>query len=203
MRAKNRDTHKPDTITTIGLDLSLTSTGYARITWHPNTSNTHTIDLQTITSRPNTGTLAGRNHRLTALRTGIVTLCRGADLTLVEGPSFSRNNAGTWDRAGLWWHVISELHRLNIPVAEAPPTTVKKFACGRGNGTKVDVAAGITRMWPDEHPHGDDQFDALALASAALLLATSDQHHNQLPFRVLERHRAALDRVSLPASPHQ
>ncbi|AOE44974.1 resolvase [Gordonia phage Twister6] len=190
--------------TVIGLDLSLTSTGHATLTYDP-TNGDHTVQLQTITSSPTGKTLTDRETRLTRLRQTIVGACRGADLVLIEAPAFSRNMSGTWDRAGLWWLVVTGLQRLEVPVGEVPPTTVKKFACDKGNGGKADVAAGITRLWPNEYPHGDDQMDALTLASIGLVLSvprvTADTVG--MPFRVLERHRQAIAKVVLPESPHR
>ncbi|QDH92853.1 RuvC-like Holliday junction resolvase [Gordonia phage Bakery] len=201
--------------TVIGLDLSLTSTGIATLTYDP-TNGDHTVELQAITSAPapkprdakgklEPQTLGDREARLTRLRQAIVGACRGADLVCVEGPSFGSNNSGTWDRGGLWWLVVTGLARLEVPHADVPPATVKKFACDNGTAAKVAVAAGITRMWPDQHPHGDDQFDALALASIALVLSvprvTADTVG--MPFRVLERHRQAIAKVVLPESPRR
>ncbi|QWY84749.1 RuvC-like resolvase [Gordonia phage YungMoney] len=190
--------------TVIGLDLSLTSTGIATTAYDP-TDGRHTVELQTITSSPTGKTLTDREARLTRLRQAIVGSCRGADLVCVEGPSFGSNNSGTWDRAGLWWLVVTGLARLDVPVAEVPPTTVKKFACDKGNGGKADVAAGITRLWPNEYPHGDDQMDALTLASIALVLSVPRVTADTIgmPFRVLERHRQAIAKVVLPESPRR
>lgn len=198
----------------VGLDLSLTSTGYAHIHHTPN--QTTAVTLKTITSsptpkprdtngKPQPQTLTDRETRLTKLRATIVGLCRDADLICIEGPSFASNNAGTWDRSGLWWLIVTGLARIGVPVCEVAPNTVKKFACDKGNGSKTDVAAGITRMWPEQYPHGDDQHDALALASIGLVLAvprvTADQ--DGMPFRVLERHRQAIAKVVLPQSPQK
>lgn len=193
----------------VGLDLSLTSTGWARIEYTANPDSCHPhhhdVQLATITSHPTGKTLADRETRLTRLRAAIVAQCRGADLVCVEAPAFSRNMAGTWDRAGLWWLVVTGLSRVGVPCCEVAPTTVKKFSCDRGNGSKTDVAAGLSRLWPDQYPHGDDQFDALALASIGLVLSvprvTADQCG--MPFRVLERHRQAVAKVQLPTSPQK
>ena len=205
--------------TIVGIDASLTSTGWARITYEPAGgchSHHHTVELGTITSHPADNgrlpdgkkapqTLADRETRLTRLRAAIIAQCRGADLVAIEGPSFASNSAGTWDRAGNWWLIVTGLARIGVPVCEIPPSTVKKLSCDKGNGSKTDVAAGVSRMWPDVYPHGDDQFDALALASAALVLSvprvTADQAG--MPFRVLERHREALSKVQLPTSPQK
>ncbi|UVK63772.1 RuvC-like resolvase [Gordonia phage PullumCavea] len=190
--------------TVIGLDLSLTSTGIATLTYDP-TNGDHTVQLQTITSSPTGKTLTDRETRLTRLRQTIVGACRGADLVCVEGPSFGSNNSGTWDRGGLWWLVVTGLARLDVPSVEVPPATVKKFACDKGNGGKADVAAGITRLWPNEYPHGDDQMDALTLASIALVLSVPRVTADTIgmPFRVLERHRQAIAKVLLPESPRR
>ncbi|UCZ88622.1 hypothetical protein [Gordonia sp. WA4-43] len=191
--------------TIVGLDLSLTSTGIAHIAYDP-ADGRHTVELQTITSSPRgTRTLADRAERLRRLRAAIVNTCRGADLVCVEAPAFAARGANVHDLNGNWWLVVAGLHHLEIPVAEVAPTTLKKFAASSGAAKKADVAAAITRMWPDAHPHGDDQFDALALASIGLVLSvprvTADTVG--MPFRVLERHREAIAKVLLPASPRR
>ncbi|QOC56074.1 RuvC-like resolvase [Gordonia phage Clown] len=190
--------------TVIGLDLSLTSTGYAAIAYNP-TDGSHTVELRTFTSTPRGRTLADRHTRLRNNRTAIVNACRGADLVCVESPAFGARGANIHDLNGNWWLIVAGLHHIGVPVAEVNVATVKKFACDKGNGGKADVAAGIARMWPGAHPHGDNEFDALSLASIALILTvprvTADQVG--LPFRVLERHREAISKVQLPTSPRR
>jgi Holliday junction resolvasome RuvABC endonuclease subunit len=89
------------------------------------------------------------------------------DLVAVEGPSYASQGSGTWDRAGLWWLVVSSLLAEDIPVAVIPPTTLKKYATGKGNATKPDMRmAAYKRLSVDLRD--DNQVDALWLAVAAL-----------------------------------
>jgi hypothetical protein len=58
---------------------------------------------------------------------------------------------------------------------------------------KADVAMAAARMWPDVQIRGNDQADALVLASAgAVLLALP------VPFDVTQYRRDALAKLSIP-----
>lgn len=52
---------------------------------------------------------------------------------------------------------------------EIPPTIVKKVITGRGNATKDEVAAGLTRFVGERTYANDDQSDAVAVGVAWLL----------------------------------
>lgn len=144
----------------LGLDLSLTGTGLAliadRLGLHAST--------RTIRSGPVGPALADRIVRAGDITSEIENHLVGVDLVVIEGPSLHSRDAGTWERAGLWWHTVRRVHVYGIPVVEVPPTTLKKWAAGKGTADKSAVAAGVTRLWPDAEPGNDNEFDALALA---------------------------------------
>lgn len=142
----------------VGLDLSLTATGVAWI----EDDQVHTC---TIGSKPAGALLADRNARLLNLESRIAEPRINAALVVVEAPSLHSKGAGTWDRAGLWWYVVRACSAQQVPVAEVPPATVKKFATGRGNADKSAVAVGMSRLWPDVEAGNDNEWDALVLAT--------------------------------------
>lgn len=150
----------------LGLDLSLTSTG--RATVHPdNTPPTTTA----IGSDAAGNDYADRWVRLITMTDRILwpapfdTQPELPTLAVLEGPSYGSHNGQVHDRAGLWWRVLSELFDHDVPVAVVAPTTRAKWATGRGNAGKSEVAVAVARLWPDHDARTDDEWDALALAT--------------------------------------
>lgn len=150
-------------IRVVGLDLSLTSTGVAVV----DLLDEPTWDVQRIESKGKaTATLAERSDRLTKLRNQITKVSLGADLVVVEGPSFGQaRQGGQHDRAGLWWLIVEELIFSGLPVAEVSPGGRAKYATGKGNSKKDDVLAAAVRRYPDVPILGNDIADATLLAS--------------------------------------
>ena len=113
--------------------------------------------------------LSSRSVRLRRLAQQITQECAGADLVVVEGPSYASEGAGTWDRAGLWWLVVGRLTGAGLPVVEVPPSNVKMYALGKGNGASTGkdevLAAVIRRYLPVVEVPGNNEADALVLAA--------------------------------------
>jgi Holliday junction resolvasome RuvABC endonuclease subunit len=173
----------------LGLDLSLTSTGWAVIAHTPELTSAH---CGTHTSKPTDNTWEARRHRLETLADRITAGTEPPTLALLEGPSYgSGRQAGVHDRAGLWWAVYERLHAHHIPTAVVPPATRAKFATTRGNAGKTEVGVAIARLWPDIDARTDDEWDALALATIGA------QHLGwNVPTRA--HHAAALAAVAWP-----
>lgn len=146
----------------IGLDLSLTGTGVAII--HSAALPSASVFTISSTGRRD-ATLMERQKRLFTLADDILTAVGRPELVVAEGPAIMAKGGSNWDRAGLWWMVLSPIIEVGIPVAIAAPTTLKKFAAGKGNADKAAVAVGVSRLWPDVNPSNDNEFDALALAT--------------------------------------
>jgi crossover junction endodeoxyribonuclease RuvC len=139
-----------------GLDLSLVATGI---------SNGQTTWL--IPSKGKAGaSLPERNSRLSGLRGRVLTELAGAELVVIEGPAFASKMGSAHDRSGLWWLIVADLHDRGIPVAEVPPTSLKRYATGKGNANKGAMVEAATRRFPDVETSGDDnRCDALFLAA--------------------------------------
>ena len=135
----------------VGLDLSLTSTGVARI------SDDTPPDLCTI---PTKSDLA-LGMRLELIKNGIWGTIHGADLVVVEDVvATSRNGATVAMVHGL---IRWMLWRDSVPHTFIPPATLKVFATGRGNAGKDEMlASAIHRLGYQGHSH--DVADALWLA---------------------------------------
>lgn len=155
----------------VGIDLSLTATGVARI---DDTSGSATVDTQVIKSKPDDGTLTGRRGRLEAIVDAVVGWAYDAHLAVIEGPSYGSSGRGTWDRAGLWWWVVSVLDLTCVPVIEVPPKTRAKWATNKGNAGKPAVSVAVGRLWPDVPLRDDNDTDALALATIGAQLVGID-----------------------------
>jgi hypothetical protein len=137
----------------VGLDLSLTGTGIA------NNTGTHRVRC---------GDLRGcaRFSWIAAHIFGDGTT-QAADLVVIEGPSYGSSGAGHHEAAGLWWHIVHRLDALEVPYAVIPPSTLKKYAAGKGNATKPDMrVALLQRAGIDERD--DNKVDAWWLRAAGL-----------------------------------
>ena len=167
----------------VGLDLSLTGTGV---------SDGHHTWLVTSRGQKNDD-LRSRSERLDTLRRSIVAHCLTADLVVVEQPAFSRTTGHMHDRSGLWWLVVAALHHHDLPVAEVPPTSLKRYATGRGNADKGAVIDATARRLPDVDTGGNDN------RADALWLAAMGRDHLGVPLvTVPAHHRLALDAVRWP-----
>ena len=148
-------------MTVLGLDLSLTATGICRLA-------DGSPELTTVGSKGHTkDTIGLRAYRLRVLADLVLAAVAidKPDLVIVEGPSVMSKGGSNWDRAGLWWHVVGALHAMELPTAIVPPSTLKKWAAGKGNADKATVAVHLARLWPDVTAADDNQWDALALAT--------------------------------------
>lgn len=172
----------------VGLDLSMTSTGVCRI-GH---------DLCAVTERVKSkgtwaDTLLVRQARLADLAGRILARTTGATLVTVESPAFSRAGAGTHDRSGLWWMVVSSLISDGVPLIEISPSTRPTYATGKGNAGKDEVLAAVVRRYLDVDVAGNDEADALVLAAMGARLMGRPIEAS-LPLS----HLRALDKLSLP-----
>lgn len=180
----------------VGLDLSLTSTGIARVC----TDHRRVESVERVTSKGNAdASLNDRHSRLHNLRRDIGLKCADADLVVVEGPSYGSKTGSQHDRSGLWWIVVDwlindlEQDGWGKTVVEVPPSTRMRYATGKGNAAKDAVLASVVRRYADVDVTGNDEADALILAAmgARHLGAPID---DPLP----KTHLAAMDAVRWP-----
>lgn len=143
----------------VGIDPSLASTGIAVI--YPNDAVITTDTIATKGTRADT--LIDRHKRIRHIIEKVSTFWGAADLIVIEGPAGAAPGGSTWDRAGLWWAIVSRVMTY-CPVAVVGPTTRAKWAAGHGRADKGAVAAAMTRRAPDVTLATSDEADALALA---------------------------------------
>jgi Holliday junction resolvasome RuvABC endonuclease subunit len=162
-----------DTVTVIGIDPSLARTGLARIVVDRNDPCGMFGSAESAV-RPSTGhrgdSLDQRRDRLNGIARDVIDWCAPADLAVIEGPSYgSAVSAAAWDRAGLWWLIVTRLNRRGIAVAVVPPSSRAKWATGNGLAGKAAVLAAIGRLWSAQGWTGNhtdhNEGDALVLAS--------------------------------------
>lgn len=186
----------------VGLDLSLTATGVANGNGVP----------ETLTSR-----LKGC-QRLAEIRDAVLDCCAfgwmpdpGCDfpgphdrdfsgavvthvsrpLVVIEGYAFAARNSHAHALGELGGVIRLALHEAGVPYVDVPPSSLKKYACGKGNANKGEMlAAAIRRL--DYEGASDNEADALWLR--AMGLDALGCPVVKLP----EAHRAALAKVEWP-----
>lgn len=134
----------------IGLDLSLRRTGVAS-----------KVGTSVITTR-----LTGYS-RLRYLVGAITDVCQGADLVVVEGPSYHSQGSSVHQIAGLWWMATASIDEI-APLAIAPPSSIKKYATGKGSAPKDAVLLSTARhfAWFEGDNNEADALWACALGHA-------------------------------------
>lgn len=168
----------------IGLDLSLTATGIAStLGW------CMTIGTTGVTKLP----VSDRSDAITQLAEQIVAEVAVPDLVVIEQVAAARAYGGASERAGLFWHLAYRLRRRAIPFAEVPPSVLKTYAIGKGQGKKGEIVDAVARRWPAYNTAGDDnQCDAVVLA------AMGADHLGASLGAVPATHRRALAKVTWP-----
>ncbi|WP_329187014.1 hypothetical protein [Actinacidiphila glaucinigra] len=139
----------------IGLDLSLTCTGVASAEW------TDRIRPKNLTGHP----------RLAHLVDQVETFIGGADLVVIEGPSFGGGVKHRHeDLAGLRVMVRHACWRRGLPYALVPPSCRALYAAGKGNASKPDVLAAVADRYGMQlqGPSRYDEADAYALVAMGL-----------------------------------
>lgn len=137
------------TATIIGVDLSLTATGFAvkisgEVTHH--TISTKQTGME-------------RLDKLVELVNGKVA---DTDFVVMEDLAFSRNAAGAKENAGLAYLVRWHLYKRGISYLLVPPTTLKKFVTGKGNAEKSLMLLEVYKRFGVSAAN-DNEADAVGL----------------------------------------
>lgn len=150
--------------TVVGLDLSLTGTGLARV-------SEDGLQVKRISSIGSAdATLVERSVRLKSMIDRILTWTGEPGLVAIESPAYHSASGHTHDRSGLWFGVVSALLDQGVIVAEVPPATLKKYATGKGNVNKDAMIAAMVRRFPDVDINDNNIADAVALGCVAARL---------------------------------
>ncbi|PWK81691.1 Holliday junction resolvasome RuvABC endonuclease subunit [Lentzea atacamensis] len=151
-----------------GLDLSLAKTGVAHI--ESATGNVWVLNTYRVTTPPHPkGDTRALRDRMAYIRSSCSIAAEHCQLVVLEGPSFASVGSSSKDLMGLWWLVYDRLIR-DHRVLVVPPSTLKKWATGKGNAGKQQVGIGVYRAFPREvwgldlERCDDNQVDAVGLA---------------------------------------
>lgn len=145
----------------VGIDPSLTATCLAYCK-HPPEPLAEALVLTTISTKAAGHDLLSRFSRYRHLVREVIAICNqaGARRIILEGYSFgSQGNATTWTHE--YGALLRESLSQRFDVREVPPTTIKKFATGKGNADKMAVAVAITKRW-GLTLQTSDEYDATA-----------------------------------------
>jgi crossover junction endodeoxyribonuclease RuvC len=159
----------------LGLDLSLTSTGYS-------------VHEQTgIFSTKEKGA-----KRLSVITEMVVDFClkNNIECVVIEGYSFASRNSQAHSIGEMGGCVRMRLWENKIPFIEVPPTSRAKFATGKGNAGKTEVISSISSKTGKVFlgSGADDMCDAWVLREMALAhLKISQYNWPQVNLSALEK----------------
>lgn len=136
----------------LALDLSLTATGWAM------SLEQHGVH--------HTGTLRGV-ERLVALQDWLADMLydHDPDMVAIEGYAMGARGRAVFN-IGEWGGVARlTIQQAGVPYVEIPPSTLKKFATGRGNAPKPDMRMELYKRTGLDITD-DNEVDAIWLAAA-------------------------------------
>lgn len=136
----------------VGLDLS-TKTGFVKLS--PDGEVLEALEIQSKCDTP---------ESMYGLAMLILARLQPADKVVIEGFGFSSQQA--IQLGGIGWVTRVALWKEDIQYHVAAPGTVKKFASGKGNMKKDELAVEIYKRWGFEHK-SDNVRDAFILAQMA------------------------------------
>lgn len=182
----------------LGLDVSLTATGLAGMELTDDGWKLQTSRFKT-TPHPSGNTRFLLN-RMNMIRSHCRNTATWEDLVVMEGPAFASVGSSSKDLMGLWWLVYDGMCSVAREVVIVPPSTLKKWATGKGNASKGQVAVGIHRTFPQETfgvdfaAVDDNEIDAVALAGIGCHL----RYRDSAPFDLPQYRTDALFGLRLP-----
>lgn len=131
-----------------GLDLSLAKTGVAHL--ESQVDDEWTLSTTLITTRPHDPRdVRSLRDRMDYIRSWCSTWAERSQLLVIEGPSFASVGSSSKDLMGLW-HLVYDRLCVDYRVLVVPPSSLKKWATGKGNAGKPQVAVGLHRALPQE-----------------------------------------------------
>lgn len=164
----------------VGLDLSLTSTGFA--VWHCKEAIAPTCDI--IDTEGITG-LARMDHILAR----VCSLLGKEDeqtLYVIEDFSFASKGAALFQIAGLGYLIRYYFYKQQLPFILVPPTVLKKFVTGVGNADKSVILKEVYKRWGADL-NDDNMADAYGLARIGRALAGWDTELTQFQQAALKQ----------------
>ena len=160
-----------------GIDPSLSGTAVVFGGWTPEEDGVQDgtrYTAQRFPSKSRGRLVVPRTMRILELSVRVADLVAEAnpELIIIEGYSFGSQNAGEYlgEYGGL---LRAKLIDITHAVYEVAPTTLKKFATGKGNTKKDVMCAAIAKRW-DVLFDSSDEYDAYAMWRMALMATAQD-----------------------------
>lgn len=162
----------------IGLDISLNSSGWCKIDTENGARTFATFDHSALKDM----------ERISTASRDLADLCRPVDLVVMEGLSMGLPARGGMafmpqgriDTIGLTYIVRLWLWKTRKPTLILPPTSLKKFASGKGNIKKNLMLRAVSTRW-NVMPEDDNAADAIALAEFGRAYLDPDNPSLELP----------------------
>jgi crossover junction endodeoxyribonuclease RuvC len=154
----------------LALDLSLTSTGWATRTEH------HQHEFGTWVPPKNKKSGMSRLHWIRRqVENAIIAV--EPEFAIIEDLAFNAHDRNH-ERAGLAYLVRHKLWLSNIPYVLVAPTTLKKFATGKGSGDKSLIQKEVYKRWNIDTSN-DNEADAVVLLQMARVLSGDMEADNK------------------------
>jgi crossover junction endodeoxyribonuclease RuvC len=153
-------------LTSIGLDLSLVKTGVVVI------KNSNVILKQLIQSKPSGDKPINELKRLEKIVEEIEKIVEETqpNVAVIENLAFmARNTTALTQLAGLNYFVRAMLSKRNIPFFLCAPTSLKKFATGKGNCEKDHIILEAYKQFGEDNIDNNIA-DALFLAKIGCII---------------------------------
>ena len=141
----------------IGLDLSLTGTGWATFNGK--------VTFGTLSPPKNKRTGMGRISWMLSRIFRVIEQHGTPKLVTMEGLAFASRDRNL-ERAGLAFLVRYKLWKRGVPYVLVAPTSLKKFTSGSGKAEKSGMMLQVFKRWQIE-PANDNEADAISLVQVA------------------------------------
>lgn len=155
----------------VGVDLSLTGTGYVCL------SDETLIDNHLISTKPNKNLYLGEIERLNSITYPICEsiIEHKPEVVVIEGMAFMANQStALMQLAGLNYLLRNNLYRMGVPFIIVAPTTLKKFVTGKGNSPKDVMILETYKKW-NVSLINDNVCDAYGLAQIGMMLVSGSE----------------------------
>lgn len=159
----------------VGIDPSLTSTGFAAITRTDGAGPAFPPRIFLTASSFKPATIVGTGAvaeaaRVVSIVDSICTSAASAERVLLEALAFSSRNGKYAERAHLFYALVTAFVARRVQVESLAPTSLKKSVTGSGRASKEEVLEAVREAWGDRGWEDGlkggrfDRADAAALA---------------------------------------
>lgn len=154
------------TVVSVGLDLSLASTGLAVVVDGrlADTGNIVTAGKKTDKHPEHMARITVVSEQINDWLADMAAQHGGFDIAAIEAPSFNSRFGNPHERAGLWWKVYEYLWCADVLIETLAPMSRAKYITGSGRATKEMVLASAHEQWGEELIPNHDVADAVGMA---------------------------------------